>query len=687
MKVLTEILTVLNICSVQFYGIFDSKTSLHQSLVPAVILSKEVKTITRETTEIFKSIHPTSFPQKCLESGSAIVAFISVNDRSFINTAPKYLFHNEATLNRYEPLLEQLSIYSNPAFVVLQITTTIPKHHLRFDWLKLPLTSQLVLFNAEAIYSPDVDLGPSLRIHFDNRKTIRSPKSSFRAKLNLMGRFILFRGTVSRNLNICDCSLNLDKFLVSPSICVLVLLQKQINFTVHPTDRNPMYFLHTLLNGIADNAVNNFIISKEVPGFQWLTHGVTFNPYKLTLITKLQRVNVDSLLQPFHWNMWMALLVANCLFFIVACIGLRFKKKCKLILWMISTTLSQPDECLTINLFDKKRSINIAFVSSWFFLMFLLNVLYQGDLYSCLSNVRLPVLPNSLSEALAINIPFFTTGISCHDFGVNGKKPCSSTLFNVLIPEILNSNATHEILRKVAVKVLNRTEPLRGDPVLIAADMAFQPHKLQYLKMAWVPTESYGMLTSLEQTDLFGAGAKIFFKDHIIRQTSGVNPFITVTPWMARRGPFARAFSAGVGSLSQSGLLERWRKFANIGQAIRVIKFRFKTMHDLENKFFDKKEVTREQLKSLGANRSLEWEGSGRLYSKLMLVPDKISVFAAAQSVPFEVMKLPFLACLVSISFATVVLLIECVTSKLMRSKINQLPLSESDSTLYQKIK
>jgi hypothetical protein len=688
MKVLKEILTILNLCSVHFIGIFDSNTNLRQSLVPAVILSKEVKTITPETTTTLKSIQPTSFPQKCSKSGTAIVAFNSVND----HFAP-----NAATLNRYGPLVQQLSSYSNPSFVVLQINTTIPNRHLTLDWLQLPFTSQLLLFNADAIYSPAIDFGPSLRVTFDNRFIIRSIKSFWKAKLNLMGRFVHLMAAVSeiqiKNLNISDCSLNLDKLRSPPYICVLVLLQKQINFTIHQTQtgRKPNYFLLKLFNGISDNNVNNFIITRKQPGFQWLTHGVKFNSYKLTLITKLRRVNVDSLLQPFHWNMWMGIIVANCLFFIVVGIGSRFKKKCKLILWMISTIFSQPDECLTISLFDKKRMINFGLVSSWFFLMFLLNVLYQGDLYSCLSNVRLPVLPNSLSEALAINIPLFTSGIFCPNSVTMAAKrlkiPCSSTLLDKLIPDILNLNATHDNLRKVAVKVLNRTENLGYAPVLIAADMAFQPDKLQYLNSTWVPTETYGLLTSLEDTDLFGAGAKVFFKDHIIRQTSDVNPFITVRPWMAIRGPFATAFSSGVGSLSQSGLLERWRKYADIGQAIRVIKAKFKSMQDLENKFVDKELLTQQQRDSWIANRSLEWEGSGRLYSRLMLVPDKFSMVATAQGVPFEVMKLPFLACFVLISFATVVFLIEYLTSKLMRSKINQSPLSESTSTLYQMIK
>jgi hypothetical protein len=677
MKILKEILTVLNLCSVHFFGIFDSSTNLRQSLVPAVILSKEVKTITRETIATLKSIQPTSFPQKCSKSGTAIVAFISVNDRSSMKTAPKYPFQNEATLTRYEPLVQQLSLCSNPAFVVLQINTTKPNRHLSLDWLQLPLTSQLLLFNDEAIYSPTIDLGPSLRVTFDNRSIIRSIKSFRTEKLNLMGRFIHILAAVSestiKNINFSDCSLNVDKLQAHPDICVLVLLQKQINFTIHQTGRKPRYFLVELLHIIADNAVNNLIITKQSPGLQWLIQGVTFDPYKLTLITKLQRVNVDSLLQPFHWNMWMTLLVANCLFFIVVCIGSRFKKKCKLILWMISTILSQPDECLTISLFDKKRLINFALVSSWFFLMFLLNVLYQGDLYSCLSNVRVPNVPSSLSEALASNIPLFTSGISC----TLSTTGCHSTLLQKLIPDILNSTETNEILRKVAVKVLNKTELIRRDPVSIAADMALQPNKLQYLKRAWVPTETYGLLTSLTETDLFGAGAKIFFKDHIIRQTSGVNPFITIQPWMALSGPFATAFSSGVGSLSQSGLLERWRKYSNIGQAIRVIKVKFKSMHDLENKFFDKEELlTQQQMKSRVETRSLQWEGYGRLYSRLMLVPDKILMFALAQAVPFEVMEVPFLACVVLTAFSIVVFLIECVAVKLRQSKINQSPVN-----------
>jgi hypothetical protein len=558
--------------------------------------------------------------------------------------------------------------------VVLQINTSIPNHHLTFDWLRLPLTSRLLLFNTRAIYSPDVDLGPSLRVTFDNRSIIRSIKSFWKAKLNLMGRFIHLMAAVSRNLNISDCSFNLDKFSASPDLCVLVLLEKKFNFTIHQPDREPQYFILTLLNGIADNAMNDFIITKQAPGLQWLTHGVKFDPYKLTVITKLRRVNVDSLLQPFHWNMWVTLVVANCSFFIVVCIGSRFKKKCKLILWMISTMLSQPDECLTISVFDKKRLINFTLVSSWFFLMFLLNVLYQGDLYSCLSNVRVPNVPNSLSEAIASNIALFTSGISC-TLSVTG---CHSTLLQKLIPDILNSTETNEILRNVAVKVLNRTELIRRDPVLIAADMALQPNKLQYLKRAWVPTETYGILTSLTETDLFGAGAKIFFKDHIIRQTSGVNPFITIQPWMALRGPFATAFSSGVGSLSQSGLLERWRKYSNIGQAIRVIKVKFKSMHDLETKFVDKEELlTQQQMKSRVETRSLQWEGSGRLYSRLMLVPDRFSMFATAQAVPFEVMELPFLACVVLTAFSIVVFLIECVAVKLRGSKINKAPVNK----------
>jgi hypothetical protein len=668
MNVLTEILTTLNLCSVQFFGMFDSHYSLHQSLVPAVILCKEVHSYSEETTAAIKSIQPTSFSQKCLKSGgTAILAFISINDHFSSNPSTKDAFQNEArALNRYEPLLEQVSEYTNPAFAVLQINNNIPisKHYLTFDWLKLPITSQLLLFNAEDIYSPTIDPGPSLRITFDSQQMRSwSEKAPLNTKLNLKGRYVSLAAAVSKNLKITDCSLNLDKLRTPPDLCVLVLLEKQINFTTKPPHEDTNYYLLSLLNVIADKDMNEDIIAKRYPGLQWLTHGVKFEPYKLTLITKLQRVNADSLLQPFHWDMWVALLVASSLFFIVVCAGLHFKKKRELILWMVATTLSQMHETLTINLFDKKRLINFTLVSSWFFLMFLSNVLYQGDLYSYLSNVRVPNAPNSLSEVLATNIPLFTSGIFC-TLLATGKRLCHSMLLETLIPDILSTTETNEILKKVAAMVLNRTEDLRDDPVLLAADMALQPDKLNYLKSDWTSSETFGLLTSLTETEDFRAGAKIFFKDHILRRTSGVNPFITIQPWMALRGPFATAFSSGIGRLSESGLVERWRKYTHIRKAIRLIQGKFKSMHDLENKFVDRK-LTQQQVKSRVENRSLQWEGSGRLYSRLMLVPDTLSMSASTQPVPLLVMELPFIACLILISFSIGVFLIEFIPKKL----------------------
>jgi hypothetical protein len=102
---------------------------------------------------------------------------------------------------------------------------------------------------------------------------------------------------------------------------------------------------------------------------------------------------------------------------------------------------------------------------------------------------------------------------------------------------------------------------------------------------------------------------------------------------------------------------------------------RFKSMHDLENKFVD--ESTQEEMMSRLTSGAFTWEGSGRFYSKFMLVPDKISRLASVHSVPFVVMKLPFLACLVLISFSIAVFLVECAAVKVRRSKINQLPVKE----------
>jgi hypothetical protein len=479
--VLTEILTILGLCSVQFYGMFDSETHLHQSLVPAVIVSKHVRNVSQK---ILQSIQPASLSQKCLNSaGTAIIVFTSINDPSNINPS-SYPLQNEPSLNRYQNVLERIAIFSNPAFVLLQIkaTTKPNKYHFIFDWMKLPITSQLILFDAETIYLPIIDPGPSSRITLDSRVTLRSESSPMhenkalqkkpRIKLNLNGRYIqLFAGFPERG-KITDCSLNLDKLLTDPELCMLHLLEKQINFTTTaPTHGRPRYTILKLFNSLADHVVNNVIITKRNPGLQWLTHGVKFDPYKLTLITKLQSVNVDSLLQPFDINIWMALLTANCLFFTVVCIGLNFQKKPKLIFWMISTTLSQMDENLTNYLFDKKRRMSFALVASWSFLTFLLSNLYQGDLYSCLANLRLPILPNSLRETLTTDIPLFTIGQSCRypEFGP-GIPVCYSALLNMLIPDIFKTNTeTNELIQTVASKVLNRTEHIPGNDYVLLA--------------------------------------------------------------------------------------------------------------------------------------------------------------------------------------------------------------------------
>jgi hypothetical protein len=670
MKVLKEILTILNLCTVQLYGIFDSYTSLHQSLVPAIIVHKEIRKHSQKTIETLKSIQPASLSQKCLKSVTAIIVFISVNDRLLTNLSvdpPQ----NDLTLNRYKPLLEQVSTYSNPAFILLQIHPKMNKFNLKFDWTKLPITSHLLLFNAEDIYSPTIDPGPKFRITFDTRAIIRSQLSSLKSKLNLMGRYVEpIGGSISRRQKISDCSLNLDKLLTLSALCIIQILEKQINFTTISPPRNKQkYSSLQLFNVVANNHANNMIITKRIPGLHWLTHGVHFEPYKLILITKLERVNVDSLLQPFDRNIWMAILAANSLFFIVVCIGLEFRKKCKLGLWMMSTLFTQTDEMLTRCLFDKKRWINFALVSSWLFSMFLLNVLYQGDLYSCLSNVRLPILPNSLRETLATKIPLYTTGESCHVYQTGRQnRTCSSTLLNMLIPDILKTKEADEILRNLALKLLSRAEQIPGNPVLIAFEMAINSDNFQILNKSWNTPRTFGILASSQQTDEFTAAAKVFFKEHIIRPTTDVNPFITITPWMAQRGLFATAFSSGIASLSQSGLIERWRKHLLKGKVMHIIKTKFKSMHDLENWVADT-QTTQKQILRNSLDGYFSWESSGRLYSRFMLVPDKDYRSVSVHSVPFEVMKLPFLACLVSISFSTGVLLVECVAKKILKVK------------------
>jgi hypothetical protein len=393
-------------------------------------------------------------------------------------------------------------------------------------------------------------------------------------------------------------------------------------------------------------------------GLQWLSHGVDFEPYKLIIITKRQSVKVDSLLQPFDRNMWMAIIVANCLFFIVVCVGSKFKEKRKLVLWMISTIFSQTDENLTQHFFDKKHLINIALVSSWFFSIFLLTVLYQGDLYSYLSNVDIPILPNSLREILVTNIPLFTFGQICN----SSDQPCSSILLQKLIPDILKTREAQENLKNVANKVLNRTEHIPGyHPLFISLDIAINLDKLRTLKKAITPN-TFGMLASSSHIDEFNIVAKMLFKEHIVRQTNDINPFIAMIPWVTHRGPFATAFSSGIGRLSQSGLVERWSRNLVIGKVMFTTLTRFKSMQDLENKLVD--ESIQEEAKD-----PKNWEGYGRFYSKLMLVPDKISITALEQPVPLVVMKLPFLACLVLTCFAIFVFFIECVVKNLLQAE------------------
>jgi hypothetical protein len=674
MDALLNILTILNLCSVQFFGTFDTHTSLYQSIVPAVIVSQEIHTISQKTQLTLESIQPASLSQKCLKSGTGLIAFISVNGCLTPNISADP-FQNEYMLHRYTPLLEQASKYSNPAVVLLQIHTTIKERNLKFDWMKLHITSQLLLFDAETIYRPTIDPGPSLRISIENPMILRSDTSQLRRiktlqeektpkKLNLNNRFIKFTSALSRR-NFFDCSLNLDRVYTNPHLCIISILEKQINFTTTQPRQTPRYFLLRLFKIPAENDWNDIIISNPY-GLQWLSYGVDFEPYKLILITKLQSVKVDSLLQPFDRNMWMALILANCLFFIVVCVESKFKEKQKLVLWMISTIFSQTDDNLTQHFFNKKRLINIALVSSWFFSIFLLTVLYQGDLYSYLSNVDIPILPNSLREILVTNIPLFTFGQICN----SSDQPCSSILLQKLIPDILKTREAQENLKNVASKVLNRTEHIPGyHPLFISLDIAINLDKLRTLKKAITPN-TFGMLASSSHIDEFNIVAKMLFKEHIVRQTHDINPFIAMIPWATQRGPFATAFSSGIGRLSQSGLVERWSRNLLIGKVMFTTQHTFKSMHDLENKLVD--ESTQKEARSQSATDPLNWEGYGRLYSKFMLVPDKISNIASVQSVPLLVMTLPFLACLVLTCFAILVFLIECVAKKIRRSMIKK---------------
>jgi hypothetical protein len=685
MKVLTEILTILDLCSVQLYGMFNSETPLHQSLVPAVIVCKDVRNISQK---ILTSIQPASLSQKCLNSGTGIIAFISVNGPSTINSSA-YPLQNELTLNRYSRVLKRIAVFSNPAFVLLQIESTVKNHDFIVDWMILPITSQLLLFDSENIYRPIIDFGPSLRMTVDSRRilqsdssplnTIKELKRKTQMQLDLNGRYIeLFAGFPKRG-KISDCSLNLDKLFTHPELCILHLLEKQINFTTTPTQLRPRYTILKLFNTLADHVVNNGIITKRIPGLHWLTHGVKFDPYKLTLITKLQSVNVDSLLQPFDRNIWMALLTANCLFFGVVCAGLNFKKRSMLIFWMISTTLSQMDETLTNYLFDKKGRNSFALVASWSFLTFLLSMLYQGDLYSCLAKLRLPMLPISLRETLTTDIPLFTIGQSCQypEFGPR-RLVCHSALLNMLIPDIFNTNKeTNKLIKTLASKVLNRTEHIPGnDYVLLAALISVNSDKLRVSNKSWATPNTFGILSSSMYTKEFRASAKFFFNDYKIQETSDSNPFITFTPWYTKRGPFASAFSSGLGSLSESGLIARWRNHMLNAAVTLVIKTEFQSFRDLENKVLDRN-LTREERLIRAMNPSFKWEGSGGVYARLMLVPVKNLNSVSVQPVPLLVMKFPFLACLVSLSISLGVFLTECMQTRLnskkgFRSRINE---------------
>lgn len=506
-------------------------------------------------------------------------------------------------------LIEVILSQENPEYIFFQLDN--PSYKYRIFWHIFVLTAKFILFSYKSpasLYTPCIPCQGFDTTRINNHPNIHHffqdiATNWYKLNGNLRQQFI----QTTRPVIIIDdlnqnCGSQINSFPSSSSYrdCMYSILGKMHNFTPisyweYHRKGNAEKMRKTLISllyldmRISQVFINESnLIVRSTNKWSMINFGVWYETFRFAIITQIPSVQNNgfkSLLSPLDAWAWIAIILAG-----TGIVGLsqlheiqnyktgfwqRIKKFLDPLFWTLSTLLLQMDASFPATL--RRTTIKFWFIAVWYFGCILVSIFYQGEIFSCLTSIVPPIVPKTMEEFKESELHVLTTS---EEIYTRGSKTASILKYSI-IPELASSLEKNHSLQMFLTQSnssrLCFTNPyglnhLPGIAKNISWSKLLCKHSIlsgSNVKIAEKPT--FAVLDPKSRLEQLLELVEFYGGKYVVRNQEKT-PFQLLSGSVGLRNFFYPIISNALGSLEQSGILQRWTMLEGLNNNLEAMK-------------------------------------------------------------------------------------------------------------------
>ncbi|OXA38380.1 hypothetical protein Fcan01_26802 [Folsomia candida] len=278
---------------------------------------------------------------------------------------------------------------------------------------------------------------------------------------------------------------------------------------------------------------------------------------------------IRALLSPFSETVWTIIII--CCLTITLIIKVSDTKRFIAVKFIIdffnvaSILLGQVSGYIFV-MFHNKKWVAIPILTVWFLggRYLTMDNLYVGSIYSFLSAVKLPILPDTLKSLVDSDIPIITMSTA--------KQSELSILKAVHIPEYIEIYKEQKSFVKLLQKLNYRLVSFEGlSHFEVMAKVFGNVKHFQNVSLGFDRSKVWGIMDDKVILNHVTSYIKLSGRRKIIHATDGTTPFRLTSFALGRKTFLFPIFQKGFGQLSSSGLITRWHKMGELYVPLKFV--------------------------------------------------------------------------------------------------------------------
>ena len=341
--------------------------------------------------------------------------------------------------------------------------------------------------------------------------------------------------------------------------CFYRLVKQLLNTTNNGTGQ--IFGMATYLLMARNNVVSQFL-RNDISSSESLPYGMMITSFRIGTLTSPFGQDIRSLTKPFDvatWSFLIGSILCLCLYFRIIS---KFKAKSFILENHVISILLEQSQQTVIHCSGFQVQTCFLLVA-WMLLTFLMGNAYKGVLFSLLTSVSIPVVPDDLQEVIQSRYLVITTS-ALKEFKENQRMVKSAA--KVYIRSIVE--AVEE--GKLNISYVNWYKELNASMVFMnpadASDLfvsLMTRSELQSEKGNFSIPQKVILINPEKEVQVFEELNTIFTRNVLVLGET-LNLFSTRTQWVFRRNAFLRLVLPILVGLEESGIYAKWEYFSEI---------------------------------------------------------------------------------------------------------------------------